>query len=172
MLSLLIATYLFPDFTAGGWFTTVVYALAVVIFGMIGLEIYNVNKLSGLGQFYVLRNFTFYGHLATLVVVVGIVLMGLLRDDTSGADTFPFAGLVALLFGYASQTYSYVYLDSVVLRNRIGTTTNTIPLFNIDRAEESDEGLYVTSNDGGAILIERGNLSAENYAALREGLLD
>lgn len=170
LMALWLATYLYP-ICMQGWPAIGMIAVAVVLYLAVALEIYQVVSSSRQGHLYFLRTISFYTNIVILVVVMGNYLVDVIGDgQINGGWEMPFV-LMVLLLAYWTQTFSYVYLDSVRLSHRIGTTTTTIPLFNISQVREQEDGLLITAENGTEIFLSEKAVSADRYADLRSRLL-
>ena len=165
-----LATYFYPV-VMSAWPSYVMIGLAAVIYAMAALEVTQIVQRVRAGHLFFLRTISFYTNIGMFAIVIGVFVVDLVvGGGIDGGWVSPFV-LVALLVGYWTQTYPYVYLDSVRLTHRIGTTTTTIPLFNIDGVSEDEQGVLVTAENGTQVAIYASALPAEQYASVRSRLL-
>ena len=127
LLAFWLAAYFLPA-TMRGWPSMVMLVIAGVLYLAVALELYQVIARVRQGYLYFLRTVSFYTSLGTIALVAGIYLVDVIVDgQITGGWEIPFVVLV-LLLAYFTQTFAYLYLDSVRLTHRLGTSTTTIPL--------------------------------------------
>ena len=165
-----IAAYFYPSAMAG-WPLTVMLALAVVIYAMVALEIYQLTERIRAGQLYFLRTISFYVNFGLLAFVIGSFLADVFLGAGGAGSWRSSFILIALLTGYWSQSFPYIHVDAVRFTHRMGATTTTFPLFNISGVSETEEGLVISVRDGYEVEVYQSSLPQRQYAELRSRLL-
>ena len=170
LMALWLGAYFLPA-SMQGWPALAMLVIAVVLYLAVALELYQVITRIRQGHLYFLRTVSFYTNIGIIAVVAVVYLSDFfVNGQLTGGWQMPFV-LLVLMLAYFTQTFSYLYLDSVRLTHRLGTATTTIPLFAIAEVKEEETGLTVTAENGTEIYIDEGSLPKAQFATVRSRLL-
>ena len=171
LLVLFLTVYFFPAAGMMIWPVVAALVVAAALYVAVGIQLFDVIRQVRAGRLFFLRNISFYTNIGILIIVVVFYLYDFFVG-TEGEVSWQFPLVMfALLLGYWTQTFSYLYLDSVRVTQRFGTATTTVPFFAIQQVREEKDGLTITAENGTELFVNQESLPQAQYAAVRSRLL-
>jgi hypothetical protein len=168
VVGLVFYFYRFNGGQIGRFWMGLMMALSFAVLLMAALEIWKMATDFQAGYLFPMRNATFFVVCLSVVALPVLGIYGMVTGQSLQAST---SLLIPVFLFMAVRNLFRVRIDSVALEAKTGFRAPLyVPLFDVERVEETETGIYIKTSQGKEIRLIRAFFFDSIWARLRERL--